>query len=133
MKIFQAAWDKAKEALDGSVPMTTQATAEELTAYQYRFHRTKRELQKIREKLDARKAAADESSKRRADLSTMSGNSANNRGWHGRTNSRMHRILENDRGEYLIHDLDMSFMSVDSRGNIMPKTPEAAYMAVVGT
>jgi hypothetical protein len=37
-------------------------------------------------------------------------------------------IHENQRVEHLIQDLDMSFMSIDSGGNITPKTPEAAYM-----
>jgi hypothetical protein len=38
-------------------------------------------------------------------------------------------IPENQRGDHLVQDLDMTFMSIDSRGNITPKTPEAAYMA----
>ena len=83
----------------------------------------------MKAQLDARKVAADESSKRRAKLSNMSGNSANNRGRHGRTASRLNNIPENNRGDHLIQDLDLTFMSVDSRGNITPKTPEAAYMA----
>jgi hypothetical protein len=29
----------------------------------------------------------------------------------------------------LVQNLDMSFMSIDTRGNIIPKTPEAGYMA----
>lgn len=37
-------------------------------------------------------------------------------------------IPEGECGEHLIQDLDMSFMWIDSRGHIMPKTPEAAYM-----
>jgi hypothetical protein len=38
-------------------------------------------------------------------------------------------IPENQRGEHLVQDLDMTFMSIDSRGNITPKTLEADYMA----
>jgi hypothetical protein len=30
--------------------------------------------------------------------------------------------------ENLVQNLDMSFMSIDTRGNIIPKTPEAGYM-----
>ena len=41
----------------------------------------------------------------------------------------MNNIPQNNRGEHLIRDLDLTFMSVDSRGHITPKTPEAAYMA----
>jgi hypothetical protein len=31
--------------------------------------------------------------------------------------------------ENLVQNLDMSFMSIDTRGNIIPKTPEAGYLA----
>jgi hypothetical protein len=31
--------------------------------------------------------------------------------------------------EHLVQDLDMSFMSIDTRGHIIPKMPEAGYMA----
>ena len=82
----------------------------------------------MKEQLDARKVAADASSERRAQLSAISGNSANNMGHHGRARSRMAGIPEGERGAHLIQDLDMSFISVDSRGHITPKTPEAAYM-----
>ena len=116
--------------MDGTVPMTTQANAEELMAYQYSLSRVRREIQKATALLDARKAAADESSRHRAELSNLSSNSgANNRGRRGRTGSRMNNIPKNNRGEHLVLDLDLTFMSVDSRGNITPKTPEAAYMA----
>jgi len=43
-QLSQAAWDRAREALTGAIPMTTQATAEELTAYQYKPARTRRDL-----------------------------------------------------------------------------------------
>ena len=130
VQLSQGAWDRAARAINGTEPMTTQATAEELTAYQYKLSRTRRELQKMQEKLDARKVAVDASSERRANLSAQSGNSANNgREPRGRARSRMAGIPEDQRGEYLIQDLDMSFMSIDSRGHITPKTPEAAYMA----
>ncbi|KAK1649138.1 hypothetical protein QYE76_066943 [Lolium multiflorum] len=39
VQLPQAAWDRAARAMDGSEPMTTTATAEELQAYQYRLAR----------------------------------------------------------------------------------------------
>ncbi|KAK1608327.1 hypothetical protein QYE76_032000 [Lolium multiflorum] len=36
--------------------------------------------------------------------------------------------LRKERGN-IIQNLDMSFMTIDTRGNIIPKTPEAGYMA----
>ena len=134
IKISQAAWDRVKQAMDGTVPMTTQANAEELMAYQYSLSRVRREIAKATTLLDARKAAADESSRRRAELSNLSSNSgANNRGRNDRTMPRMNNIPENNRGEHLIRDLDLTFMSVDSRGHITPKTPEAAYTVSFGS
>lgn len=35
VQLPQAAWDRAQKAMDGTEPMTTTATAEELQAYQY--------------------------------------------------------------------------------------------------
>jgi hypothetical protein len=53
--------------------MTMQASVEELTACQYKLSRARRELQKMQEKLDARKSAVDASSESRANLSAQSG------------------------------------------------------------
>jgi hypothetical protein len=110
--------------------MTMQVAAAELMAYQYKLSRTRRELEKMQDKLDARKAGADASSERRANLSAHSRNSANNnRAPGGRTRSRMAHIPEDQRGKHLVQDLDTSFLLIYSRGNITPKTREAAYMA----
>ncbi|KAK1617451.1 hypothetical protein QYE76_022968 [Lolium multiflorum] len=46
VQLPQAAWDRAARAMDGSEPMNTTATAEELQAYQYRLARVSRELEK---------------------------------------------------------------------------------------
>ena len=129
MQLPQAAWDRATRAINGTELMTTQATAAALTAYQYKLSRARRELEKLQEKLDARRAAADASSERRANLSAHSRNSADNQSNHrGRARSRMAGIPEAER-ENLVQNLDMSFMSIDTRGHIIPKTPEAGYMA----
>jgi polyhydroxyalkanoate synthesis regulator phasin len=70
--------------------MTTQATWEELTAHHYKINRTRRELEKMQEKLDQRKHAADASSERKANLSAQLGNLENkNRAPGGRVGSRM--------------------------------------------
>jgi hypothetical protein len=71
VQLFQAAWDRVARAINGTEPMTMQATAEELTTYQYKLSRTRCELQKMQEKLDARKVAADASRERRGNLSVQ--------------------------------------------------------------
>jgi hypothetical protein len=58
--------------------MNTQVSAAALQAYQYKLSRSRRELEKLQQKLDERRAAADASSERRNNLSQHSRNSADN-------------------------------------------------------
>jgi hypothetical protein len=85
VELSQAAWDRATRALNGEA-MTTQATPEELTTYQYKRNRTRRELEKMQEKLNEQKRATNASRERRANLSAQSGNSANNNSTPGGRN-----------------------------------------------
>jgi hypothetical protein len=122
-------WDRATRVIDGTEPMITQASAAALHVYQYKLYRARRELQKLQQKLDERKAAADASSERRANLSTHSRNSADNHRDHrGRSRSRMAGIPEDER-ENLVQNLDIYFMSIDTRGHIIPKTPKGRLHA----
>ncbi|KAK1610464.1 hypothetical protein QYE76_034137 [Lolium multiflorum] len=73
VQLPQAAWDRAARAMDGTEPMNTTATAEELQAYQYKLARVGRELEKQTADLNRRKEAAAESSRRRAELSQQLG------------------------------------------------------------
>jgi hypothetical protein len=125
----QEVWDRVARAINGTEPMTVTATPEELQAYQYRLARTRRELEKQKIELDRRQEEASASSRRRAELSRHSGTSGDShREARRRARSRLQNIPEAER-ETLIQNLDMSFMSIDTRGNIIPKTPEAGYMA----
>ncbi|KAK1612857.1 hypothetical protein QYE76_036530 [Lolium multiflorum] len=129
VQLSQAAWDRAARAMNGTEPMATTATPEELQAYQYRLARAARELEKQTAELNRRKEAASASSRRRADLSRQSRTSGDShREARNRARSRLQHIPEAER-EHLVQNLDMSFMSIDTRGNIIPKTPEAGYMA----
>ncbi|KAK1685575.1 hypothetical protein QYE76_046423 [Lolium multiflorum] len=129
VQLSQAAWDRAARAMNGSEPMATTATPEELQAYQYRLARAARELEKQTAELNRRKEAASASSRRRADLSRQSRTTGDShREARNRARSRLQHIPEAER-EHLVQNLDMSFMSIDTRGNIIPKTPEAGYMA----
>ncbi|KAK1648065.1 hypothetical protein QYE76_065870 [Lolium multiflorum] len=58
VQLPQAAWDRAARAMDGSEPMATTATPEELQAYQYRLARAARELEKQTIALNRRREAA---------------------------------------------------------------------------
>ncbi|KAK1692427.1 hypothetical protein QYE76_009124 [Lolium multiflorum] len=92
VQLSQAAWDRAARAMDGSEPMATTATVEELQAYQYRLARAGRELEKQTEVLNKRREAASASSRRRADLSRHSGTSGDS---HREARNRA-RLKEDD-------------------------------------
>jgi hypothetical protein len=125
----QAVWDRVARAIDGTDPMTVTTTAQELQAYQYRLARARRQLEKQKIELDRRQAAASASSRRRDELSRQSGTSgSSHREARNRARYRLQNIPDAER-ENLVQNLDMSFMSIDTRGNIIPKTPEAGYMA----
>ena len=79
--------------------------------------------------LEARKKAADESSLRRAGLSS-----------HGGSSSRCNEYIANKRRSRLAHlteqehieatkVLDFGSMKVDTRGNVVPRTPQAVVTA----
>jgi hypothetical protein len=115
--------------MDGTEPVTTTATPEALQAYQYKIARSKQELEKQMALLDERRAAAASSSECMANLSRHSRTSGvSHRNNPSRVTSRLANVPEADR-ENLIQNLDMSFMSIDTRGNFIPKTPEVGYMA----
>jgi hypothetical protein len=129
VQLPQEAWDRAARSMSGAEPMTTQATLQALQAYQYKLARFRHDLEKTQQELDKRKAVADASSERRANLSRQSRTSGNShRDARAKARSRLAGIPEQDR-ENLIQNLDMSFMSIDTRGHIIPKTLEAGYMA----
>jgi hypothetical protein len=52
-----------------------------------------------------------------------------NSGRHHRRESRVDNLEQEDRRN-LVQDLKSSLLPVDEQGNIMPKTPEAALVAV---
>jgi hypothetical protein len=129
VQLPQAAWDRAQRAMDGTEPMTTTVTPEVLQAYQYKLARAGQELEKQRRVLEARKATASTSRARRAELNRQSRTSGDNhRDGRARGRSRLANVHEHER-ENLIQNLGMSFMSIDTRGHIIPKTPEAGYLA----
>ena len=79
--------------------------------------------------LEARKKAADESSLRQAGLSSHRGSSSKCNEYV--TNKRRYRLahLTEQEREESAKVLDFGSMTVDTRGNVIPKTPQAAVMA----
>ena len=88
----------------------------------------KRQLQTIMQ-LEARKKAANESSLRRAGLSSHGGSSSKcNEYIANKRRSRLAHLTEQERVESA-KVLDFGSMTVDTRGNVLPKMPQAAVTA----
>jgi hypothetical protein len=73
VELSREAWNRAKAAIARGGFLDEDATREELLAYRYLLYKDKREVRRLRQELDARKEranGADESSRRRGDLSS---------------------------------------------------------------
>ena len=89
------------------------------------------ELRELKEQFDERKRKADESSARRAALSSVSGRLSSGRNAEAGASmppSRYQNIPPSERAA-VTRTLSTSFMEIDASGNIIPKIPEAALLA----
>ena len=112
------------------------ATQEELRAYHYLLSKKTQDLaakvqamEAERRALDERRCLADISSQRTAELSsTHGGRSTGRTPQQPRHATRLNRVNEDSRSE-MTRSLDLSFMSLNDCGNVIPKTPAAAILA----
>jgi hypothetical protein len=119
-------WDAIKAAINNGIAILNDARREVLLGYHYALHRQSQQLEK--EKSEIRKRRESVSAASKAYHAERSNASHANSGRHHRQGSRV------DNHEYadirnLSRNLESSFLSVDERGNIIPKTPEAALVA----
>ena len=133
INVTREEWNRAKDAVERSIVLPPQATQRELMAYHYllsqksnNMARLAREMEEERRRLDERKRLADLSSQRRAQFSAI--NSSTGR-TPQRRKSRLDGIPEADRA-HMTRNLESSFMTFDTSGNVIPKTPAAAALAV---
>jgi hypothetical protein len=119
-------WRIIKTTVEHGVPIPTDASKNMLLGYHYALRQQSTQLAKERIEIQKRKDSAIAASaayhKARSDASY--------------TNSRRHRRhgsrfenLEYSERQSLSKNLDLSFLSVDGQGNIVPKTPETALVA----
>ena len=128
-----------RSAVEKSIVLPPGATQEELQAYHYLLSKKNTEMtrrlqlmEEERQQLDERKRLADISSQRRAELSAIHGANSTGRTPHRSTHraaTRLTRVSDADRSE-MTKNLESSFMSLDENGNVIPKTPTAAVLAV---
>ena len=114
-------WEVAKRAVATNTRVPLGATHGTLHAYHRILEENRRRLARERQVLDQRRAEADASSERRANLSNRA--SANSRG--SRYRPRIPRLSEDDAAN-LTRNLSNSFITMDSAGVPRPKTKEGA-------
>jgi hypothetical protein len=125
VRLTAAEWTTIRAAINGVANIPSDAPRNVLMGYQYALYRKSRHLEQVRQQLEELHLAASESSWCRAALSNAS--YANTVG-HQRRGSYLDNMDYSERSS-LARNLESSFISVDERGNIIPKTPEAALMA----
>jgi hypothetical protein len=97
-----------------------------LMGYEYALHRHGKRLQQERSEIRQRRKSVSIASKLLRE--EHSNASYTNSGRHHRRGSRVDNLEHGDRRN-LARNLESSFLSVDERGNIVPKTPEVALVA----
>jgi hypothetical protein len=119
-------WKTIKAAVDNGAAIPIDARKEVLLGYHYALHRQSKQLE--REKSEIRKRRESVSAASKAYHEARSNALHTNSSRHNRHGSRVDNLEHSDRMN-LSRNLDSSFLLVDERGNIMPKTPEAALVA----
>jgi hypothetical protein len=94
--------------------------------YHYALHRQSQQLEK--DKIEIRKRQESVSIASKAFLAERNNASHTNNGRHHRHGSRVDNLGHAERRS-LSRNLDSSFLSVNERGNIIPKTPKAVLVA----
>jgi hypothetical protein len=107
--------------------MVANWTQEELMAYHHLLELSCRHLQAMLQELEERKRRADESSARRAQLSASRNHSSmRTSAPQPRHRSRV-RMLLGDSHRGTTKSLESDFMTIDTAGNIIPKTQKPRY------
>jgi hypothetical protein len=118
-------WRTIKTAMEHVTPIPTNSSKNMLLGYHYALRQQSKQLAKERIEIQKRKdsaiAASDAACRARSDASYM------NSKRHCRHGSRFENLKYSER-QSLSKNLDLSFLSVDEQGNIIPKTPEAALV-----
>jgi hypothetical protein len=112
--------------MEHSTPIPTEASKNMLLGYHYALRQQSKQLAKERIEIQKRRDSAIEASA--AYHRARSDASYTNSRRHRRHGSRFENLEYSER-QSLSKNLDLSFLSVDEQGNIIPKTPEAALVA----
>jgi hypothetical protein len=114
-------WDTIKAAVNEGAAIPVDARREVLLGYHYMLHRQAQQLEKEKSIIRKRRESISAASKAyhaEKDNASFSGR-------HHMHGSRVDNLNRAEKRN-LSRNLDSSFLSIDERGNIIPKTPEAA-------
>jgi hypothetical protein len=126
IRISAEEWKIIKIAIEHSVPIPMDASKNMLLGYHYALRQQSKQLARERSEIQKRKDSAITAST--ALHKAHSDASYTNIRMHQRHGSRVENLEYSERRS-LSKNLDLSFLSVDEQGNIIPKTPEAALVA----
>jgi hypothetical protein len=119
-------WRTIKTAVEHGTPIPTNSSKNMLLGYHYALRQQAKQLAKekieIQKRKDSAIAASDAARRARSDASYT------NNKRHHRHGSRFENLEYSER-QSISKNLDSSFLSVDEKGNIIPKNPEAALVA----
>jgi hypothetical protein len=119
-------WRVIREAVEHGTPIPSNSSKDMLLGYHYALRQQAKQLAKEKIEIQKRKdsAIAASNAARRARSDASHTNTRRNR----RHGSRYDNLEYSER-QSISKNLDLSFLSVDEQGNIIPKTPEAALVA----
>jgi hypothetical protein len=118
-------WRIIREAVEYGTPIPSNSSKDMLLGYHYALRHQAKQLAKEKVEIQRRKdsAIAASNAARKARRNASYSNARKNR----RHGSRYGNLEYSDR-QSISKNLDLSFLSVDEQGNILPKTPEAALV-----
>jgi hypothetical protein len=126
VQLTTAEWETIRATVNNGVVIPIDARREVLLEYHYALHRQAWQLEKEKSKIRKRQESG--SAKSKAFREERSNAPHTNSARHHMHGSRIDNIGHTERRS-LSRNLDSSFLSVDERGNIIPKTLEAALVA----
>jgi hypothetical protein len=125
VRLSEEEWRIINTAVEHGTPIPTNSSQNMLLGYHYALRQQAKQLAKERFEIQKRKDPAIGASE--AARRAHSDASHTNRR-HRRHGSRYENLEYSER-QSISKNLDLSFLSVDEQGNIIPKTPEAALVA----
>jgi hypothetical protein len=118
-------WNIIKAAIEHGTSIPVDASNEVLQGYHFTLHRQSRYLAKERSETRKRRESVSAASKAMHEARSNASHTNSKR--HNKHGSRVENLEHSDRRN-LSRNLNLSFLSVDEQGNIMPKAPEAALV-----